>query len=160
METILRSLQAIPTPPAKSTREIVQTELVFLQPAGGTRQPPHKPFPIILVGLQFYFHGSEKAFLQPPQVLDELLLQCARLAETGSTAKSETSSDSLFGQVPTPGTGLAWKELAQTSRLLPDGEAQAAEATAALHRFLRERRIPSALPEGTLEALVPALERL
>lgn len=100
---------------------------------------------------------TEPPRLRRPDVLEELLLQCARLAETGSTAKSKTSAGGLFGQLPAAGTEPAWKELAQTSRLLPDGEAQAAAATAALHRFLRERQIPSALPEGTLEALVPAV---
>ena len=92
---------------------------------------------------------TEPPRLRRPEVLEELLRQCARLAGT--------DAGTLFGQIAAPRTEPTWKELAQGSRLLPEDDERGDETAAALHRFLRERQIPSALPEGALEALVPAV---
>lgn len=105
--------------------------------------PPDCPRPDVLWALRETARHHERFQTEPPrlrrpEVLEETIRRCAGLAE-----------------------GDPAGDLADASRLLPAGDPDPERdgTAAALHRFLRDRHVSSALPPGTPEALVPAVLR-
>lgn len=118
--------------------------------------PADCPRPDVPETLRAWVRSHRRFQTEPPrlrraEVLEALLRRCARLAEADPGGR--------FGK---EGVSQPWSELAEASRLAPAADSEGdreGKAAAALHRFLQRRHLPSALPAGTLEALVPAVLR-